>query len=335
MEAPRQRADLVLSGGGVKFMGLVGAIAGLLDAGYTTYRVSGVSAGSVVAVISAAASKADQLASDQIRELALSVPLSKWRDAGPVPLLGSALGLMRDSAMYRGDAAYDWIRGELKNLGVTTFGELALDDDQLPVEQRYRVAVTVADLTRAQLVRLPWDYRRVYGVDPDEQPVAMAVRASMAIPFIYPPVTVTGMDGLRSTLVDGGVLSSFPIDSLDRIDRIPPRWPTFGITVIPKLAEGVEQAFPALRPLRFLQQSALLESLFTTMLVGHDQAHLSQPWVSARTIPVASTDVGVLDFDIATSRLEELYDRGYAATEAFLSSWDWPQYLQRFRQFPE
>ncbi len=331
MAEEQQPADLVLSGGGVKFIGLVGAIAGLMDGGYSPYRVSGVSAGSVVAVLSAAASQGDQLTSAQVKELALSVPLRKWRDAGAVPVLGSAWGLVRDAAMYRGDFAHDWIRSELKNLGVTTFGDLAIDDDQLPRERRYKVAITVADVTAAQLVRLPWDYQRLYGLDPDEQSVADAVRASMAIPFFYPPVTLTNIMGLTSNLVDGGVLSNFPVDSLDRTDGKPPRWPSFGITVMPKLAEGVDQAFPALRPLRFLKQSALLESLFTTMLVGHDQAHLSQPWVGARTIPVASTDVSVLDFGISRGHLEELYDRGYAAAQMFLSTWDWPAYLDRFR----
>ena len=46
-------------------------------------------------------------------------------------------------------------------------------------------------MTTGQLVRLPWDYRRVYGLDPDEQSVADAVRASMAIPFFFRPVTLT------------------------------------------------------------------------------------------------------------------------------------------------
>ncbi len=325
-------ADLVLSGGGVKFIGLVGAVAGLMDAGYSAYRVSGVSAGSVVAAISAAASRGDQLTSEQMKEIALSLPLRKWRDAGPVPVFGSAWGLVRDTAMYRGDFAHDWIRSELKNLGVVTFGDLALDDDELPAERRYKVAVTVADITAAQLVRLPWDYQRLYGLDPDEQPVADAVRASMAIPFFYPPVTLTGTMGLVCNLVDGGVLSNFPIESLDRTDGKPPRWPTFGITVMPKLAEGVDQVFPALRPLRFLKQSALLQSLFTTMLVGHDQAQLSLPWVKCRTIGVASTDVSVLDFGISRGRLEQLCDRGYAAAQDFLSTWDWPAYLDRFRR---
>jgi NTE family protein len=323
--------DLVLSGGGVKFIGLVGAIVALMDAGYSIKRVSGVSAGSVVAAILAAGSKDGQLTSEEVKELAFSVPLHKWRDAGPVPLLGAAWGLVRDTSMYRGDVAHDWIRSELKNLGVTSFGDLLLDEDHLPEERRHKLVVTVADLTAAQLVRLPWDYRRLYGLDPDEQPVADAVRASMAIPFFYRPVKLTAVSGEESTLVDGGVLSNFPIDTFDRPDGKPPRWPTFGVTVLPRLNEGILAVMPALKPLRFFEQTALLESLLTTMLAGHDQTHLNQPWVSARAIPVESTNVGVLDFDSPRGRLEELYDNGYEAAQRFLSTWDWPAYLKRFR----
>jgi NTE family protein len=88
---------------------------------------------------------------------------------------------------------------------------------------------------------------------------------------------------------------------------------------------------PALKPLRICEQTALLESLLTTMLAGHDQTHLNHPWVSARAIAVESTNVGVLDFDIPIGRLEELYDKGYEAAQEFLSTWDWAAYLKRFR----
>lgn len=327
----RKLADAVLSGGGVKFIGLVGAIVALMDAGYSFKRVSGVSAGSVVAAILAAASKADQLTGDEVRELALSVPLDKWRDRAPVPFLGAAWGLLRDSAMYRGDFAYDWIRSELKNLGVVTFGDLALDGEHWLGERRYKLVVTVADVTAAQLVRLPWDYRRLYGLDPDEQLVADAVRASMAIPFFYRPVTLTAADGATSTLVDGGVLSNFPVDTFDRPDGKQPRWPTFGITVLPRIAEGLGEVMPALLPLRLCEQTALLESLLTTILVGRDQTHLNQPWVKSRAIQIESTNVGVLDFAISRGRLQELYNNGYVAAQTFLSTWDWPAYLERFR----
>ena len=324
-------ADIVLSGGGVKFIGLVGAVVALMDAGYTFKRASGTSAGSVVAAILAAASKGDQLTSGEVKELALSVPLRKWRDTAPIPFLGPMWGLLRGGSMYRGDFAYEWIRSELKNLGVTTFGDLVLDEDHLLAKRRYKLAVTVADVTAAQLVRLPWDYRPVYGLDPDEQLVADAVRASMAIPFFFPPVMLTSATGLTSTLVDGGVLSNFPIDSFDRPDGKPPRWPTFGITVLPRLAEGISAVMPALKPLRLFEQTSLLEMLLTTMLVGHDQTQLNQPWVRSRAIMVESADVGVLDFGVPRKRLEEFFDKGYAAAQAFLSTWDWPTYLDQFR----
>ncbi|ORJ60921.1 patatin-like phospholipase family protein [Mycobacterium simiae] len=329
--AKAKPADLVLSGGGVKFIGLVGAIVALMNAGYSFPRVSGVSAGSVVGAILAAASKGDQLTSQEVKELALSAPLRKWRDAGRVPLLGAAWGLVRDTSMFRGDAAHDWIRSELKNLGVTHFGDLVLDENTLPEGRRHKLVVTVADVTAAQLVRLPWDYRRLYGLDPDDQLVADAVRASMAIPFFYPPVKLTGATGTPSMLVDGGVLSNFPIDTFDRFDGKPPRWPTFGITVLPRLNEGFSAVMPALKPLRLFEQTALLESLLTTMLTGHDQTHLNQPWVAARAIAVESTDVGVLDFDIGIDRLEALYEKGHQAAQEFLTTWNWSAYLKRFR----
>jgi len=55
-------ADLVLEGGGVKGLGLVGAVLRLMRAGYTFPRVAGTSAGSIMAAFVAAGMNADQLA---------------------------------------------------------------------------------------------------------------------------------------------------------------------------------------------------------------------------------------------------------------------------------
>jgi NTE family protein len=330
-----KRADLVLSGGGVKGIGLVGAVVALMEAGYTAQRVSGTSAGSIVGSIVAAAAQGRQMTPAEVKELALSLNYKDFLDPGPlerVPLLGRPVALLRGTGIYRGDRVRDWVRSQLKSLGVSTFGDLAYDDSDLLPERRYRLVVTVADVTRGQLVRLPWDYRRVYGVDPDDQQVADAVRASMSIPFFFRPASLTSRVGLTSTLLDGGILSNFPIDSLDRPDGKKPRWPTFGVTLLPNLPEGNDAVIPALRALNVLGSTKLLEEVITTMLVGRDQAYLNQPWVSARTIRVDSTDVGFLDFGISDRNVKMLYDKGYTAAVKFLSIWDWRAYVTEFRR---
>jgi NTE family protein len=328
------KADLVLSGGGVKGIGLAGSVVALMEAGYDVQRVSGTSAGSIVGAILAAGH--DQLGPDQVEQLTMTLPYRKFLDPTPltgIPLLGPAWGVLSETGIYKGDFAHDWIRSELKNLGVSTFGDLAFDDENLPPEQRYRLVVTVADVTTGQLVRLPWDYFRLYGLDPDDQEVADAVRASMSIPFFFEAAKLTSTSGLTSTLVDGGLLSNFPIDSFDRRDGKPPRWPTFGVTLLPNLPAGNDKVIPALKPVNWVFGGPpLLEELITTMIVGRDQAYLNQPWVSARAIRVDSTDVGFLDFKISQQQMQALYQRGYDAAEEFLSTWDWPAYLERFRR---
>jgi NTE family protein len=328
------KADLVLSGGGVKGIGLSGAVVALMKAGYGIQRVSGTSAGSIVGAIVAAG--ADQLTPDQVEQLTMTLPYPKFLDPTRltgIPLLGPAWGLLSETGIYKGDFAHEWIRSELKNLGVRTFGDLAIDAQNLPPEQRYRLVVTVADVTTGQLVRLPWDYRRLYGLDPDDQEVADAVRASMSIPFFFRAAKLTSTSGLTSTLVDGGLLSNFPIDSFDRRDGKPPRWPTFGVTLLPNLPQGNDKVIPALRPVNWIFGGPpLLEELITTMIVGRDQAYLNQPWVSARAIRVDSTEVGFLDFKISQQQTQGLYQRGYDAAEAFLSTWNWTQYLESYRR---
>lgn len=332
--AAAKKADLVLSGGGVKGIALVGAAAALVDAGYAPQRISGTSAGALVGAILAAAVQSGRVDVAELEQLAMSIDYRKFLDQGPVervPLLGPAWGVLSGDGIYRGDALGEWVRGQLAEFGVSTFADLAIDNPALPPEQRYRLVVSVADVSLGQLVRLPWDYQRIYGLDPDEQSVADAVRASTAIPFFYRPASLPRPDGGRSTLVDGGLLSNFPIDSLDRDDGGKPRWPTFGVTLMPDLPDGNEDVFPALRLLHRVRPPTLLEQVVTTILVGRDQAYLNRPWVSARTIRVDTTDVGVLDFDLPDSAKAALYDDGYAASKAFLETWDWPEYVAKFR----
>ena len=244
-------ADLVLEGGGVLGIAHVGAMTALLEAGYELSRVAGTSAGSIVGAMAAAGMPADRM-----RELASTMDYTAWRDGNlldRVPLFGKSVSILRDGGVYEGRAVHEWVAERLEELGVRTFADLKFTDPDgvIPPERSYRLVVIVADITLGELVHLPWDYATRYGLDPDAQLVSDAVRASISIPFFFEPAQLQRADGRMSTLVDGGVLSNFPIDAFDRVDGGTGRWPTFGVKLLPAPARrrGAAPAGPrAARP---------------------------------------------------------------------------------------
>ncbi|MBA2463718.1 MAG: patatin-like phospholipase family protein, partial [Nocardioidaceae bacterium] len=233
--AAGRAADLVLEGGGVKGVALVGVVDSLVEAGYRFPRVAGTSAGAVVAAVLAGLLKAGEDLS-RLEDVALSLSYRRFRDRGfsgellgPLGFLADGFSLLLADGVYKGDYLSGWLEGVLSDLGVHTFGDLRTDDPggDGAIHHSYALVVTASDLSRRRLVRFPWDFVD-YGLDPDEQPVADAVRASSSIPYFFEPVSLRGPRG-TSTLVDGGLLSNYPIGIFDRMDENPPRWPTLGV----------------------------------------------------------------------------------------------------------
>jgi NTE family protein len=312
--------DLVLEGGGVKGLATTGAVMRILDEGYAVARAAGTSVGAMVAALVAAGADRARL------EAAMTdLELDRVPDRlVPAPVLGESIGLLAQSGLYRGHFIHEWVGGQLKDLGVVTFGDLRRadpgDDVTLQPEQRYSLVVLATDVTRGRLLRLPWDYH-YFGLDPDKQRVADAVRMSLSIPFYFEPCVLSGPGPKqRSTIVDGGVLSNFAVDIFDRRDGAPARWPTFGVRIIPDLPAGLGDLFPLLKyqPLPALK---ILQDVVTTALVGHDQTQLDRPEIRARTIAVESPGVSITDFGLPPARQRELTQRGWAAADAFLTRW--------------
>jgi NTE family protein len=324
----RLPADLVLEGGGVKGIALLGAVVELLRR-YRFERVAGSSAGAVLAALVATGLDADGVVERTSRLEYDRVPDS-W---APVPVLAPAVGLLTRSGLHPGRYVTEWLRRELADLGVHTFGDLRRedpgDDPALAPWQRYRLVVTATDVTRGRLLRLPWDYRD-YGLDPDAQPVADAVRASLAIPFFFAPRTLRDLrTGRRSTLLDGGVLSNFPVEIFDRTDAVSPRWPTFGVGVGDLLSDEEVSVFPHHRllppPVR------LLDSLVATTVNGRDRTYLAQPCVRRRAISIDTSGTRATDFDISAAERARLVTAGATAARDFLAGWNWVDYLRECR----
>ena len=324
-------ADLVLEGGGVLGIAHVGAISVLAEAGYSFPRVAGTSAGSIVGALVAAG-----MAASRMTEIMTTLDYRRFVDRSlldRIPIGGPLLSLLLDNGVFEGDYLREWLGNILvDDCGVETFGDLAIDDphSSLPPERRYRLVVTATDVTRGELRYFPWDYERVYGLEADRQLVVDAVRASMSIPFFYEPTTLVGADGASSTLVDGGVLSNFPIDVFDRTDGRPPRWPTFGVKLIPILPMDAAKVLPIAALFKH-GPVALAADLVMTAIVGRDQAHLAKPWVNVRTMQVDTGGVNPVDFGLSEAQAGILFENGRTAATRFLTGWDWADYVATFR----
>lgn len=324
-------ADLVLEGGGVLGIGHVGALSVLETAGYSFPRVAGTSAGSIVGALAAAG-----MSSARMTEIMTTLDYRRFADRSlldRVPIGGPLLSLVTDDGVFEGDHLREWLGNLLVDeCGVESFGDLAIDDpdSSLPPEHRFRLVVTATDVTRGELVYFPWDYEGTYGLDPANQLVVDAVRASMSIPFFYEPAKLVASDGTTSTLVDGGVLSNFPIDLFDRTDGRAPRWPTFGIKLLPILPLEADKLLPIAGLFKH-GPVALAADLAMTAIVGRDQAHLAKPWVKARTMQVDADGINPIDFGLSRAQANALFANGQAAATQFLTRWDWDDYLARFR----
>jgi NTE family protein len=255
------------------------------------------------------------------------------RAAGPLSRVVDGLSLAFDGGVFEGDYLRAWVAGSLADLGVRTFGDLRVadEDSSLPPEQRYSLVVMASDVSGKRLVRWPWDYR-LYGLDPDEQSVADAVRASASIPFFFEPVTLRSRDEsgntVVSTMVDGSVLSNFPIAMFDRADALPPRWPTFGVRLSMRRDGRVST-----HEVRGTVSLAL--SLVETMLEACDAQHIDDPCVQARSVFVDTSGVSPVDFGISEEQQELLLAAGREATVGFLEDWDFAGYLRTCRGFEE
>ena len=321
-------ADLVLEGGGVKGIGLAGAVLALDQAGYRFQRVAGTSAGAIAAAIIAALNKTGKPLSklqDYLQEIQFEKFMAKGHLRAALGGLGDAEHLLLHMGLYDGDYLLDWLGGVLSDIGITHFADLRFDDpgaDQTwTARQRYSLVVHTSDITRGKLVRLPWDYVN-YGLDADHQRIVDAARASMSIPFFFEPVHVRAAavtaetadmaaPAGRVTWVDGGMLDNYPVDVFDRTDGAAARWPTIGIKLSARQTSisgghGTDNVAA--------EAIACLE----TVLDNAGRYYIT-PDKAARTIFVDNAGIKATDFNLTPDQRQKLYEKGQQAAQRWVA----------------
>jgi len=340
---PELRCDLALEGGGVKGIGLVGAVLVLDEAGYKIQRIAGTSAGAIAASLIAALVQRSQ----PMVGLKTHLDTLEFQTFMPEGMIhhflnrvggtvGDALAdlgiLTHKLGLFPGTYLYEWLGPILDGLKIDTFRDLKItqQDDpgmSLPPARQYRLVVHVSDITRHELARLPWDYP-YYGMDPDDMPVIDAVRASMSIPFFFEPVTFKSKDATIQapdpagttvsqhyeagtvTWVDGGMLRNFPINAFDRIDGKAARWPTIGVKL-----SALQRSFSATEASAHTPGVAI--HCLQTMMNEWDRYSVEET-TAARTIFVDNAGLSATDFHLTQVQQDELFINGVTAATEFI-----------------
>jgi NTE family protein len=329
------KADAVFEGGGVKGIGLVGAVAAVEQAGYDFVNLAGTSAGAIVASLLAVG-----YTGAEIKSVLETLNYNDFKDEGLLDRLGvvgKGLSIGFEYGIYEGEFFENWLDKLLKAKGKSVFGDIIMPDydkEKSEEKYKYKLQVIAADISDRRLLVLPGDLKGL-GFDPEGFSISRAVRMSMSIPFFFEPVKLTDGTGRTHYIVDGGVLSNYPIWLLDD-GRSDPPWPTFGFKLIEpdKRALKGPDRNPINNPISFLK------AVIGTMMDAHDNYHISQSKGDYdRTIGIPTVvkvdgiekEIKTVDFSLTREESQGLYQNGFEAAEAFLKTWDFDKWVRRYR----
>jgi len=170
----RPRVGLALSGGGARGLAHIGVLKVLAREGIPVDCLAGTSMGGVIAAAYAAGMSPAEIESE-------ALATTRWRNLASL----ADLSLLRQG-LFSGNRLLAYFE---RHFGQRTFADLDLP-----------LALMAVDINTGQEIILR------------EGPVALAVRATVALPGLLAPVEV---DGRR--LADGGLLNNLPVDIARRI----------------------------------------------------------------------------------------------------------------------
>lgn len=292
------KIDGVFSGGGVKAYAFLGALQSLEEHNLELERVAGTSAGAIIASFVAAGygyadikRLLDQLNLKQFADppaLSKIIPFSKW------------LFLYFQMGLYKGNVLENWLYHQLAAKRVYTFND---------IRPEY-LKVVVSDLSLGKLIVLPDDLKRIYGMDPKRFPVATAIRMSAGFPYFFMPKRLPGKKFRKSIIVDGGLLSNFPLWIFEKDGNKDER-PLLGI----KLSELVE-----MKEQKINHAFDMFHALFSTMKQAHDARYISKT-EKENIIFIPVNKIGATELNVSKQMRQQLIDAGYVYANRFLSHW--------------
>ncbi|WP_085991925.1 patatin-like phospholipase family protein [Oceanobacillus senegalensis] len=292
--------DAVFSGGGVKGLAYSGVLESIEENQLKIQRVAGTSAGAIIAAFLASNYKVNEI-KQLIDKLNLEefldppkitnyIPISKW------------LFFYFQLGINKGNKLEKWLYEQLAKKNVYTFSD---------IKDGY-LKVVASDLSLGKLVVIPDDLERIYGIEPKYFPVSKAVRMSAGFPYFFMPKKLPGKTDKKSIIVDGGLLSNFPLWIFSN-GRTREERPVLGVKFTGALknqnqTREINNAFD------------MFTALFATMKEAHDARYISKTDKNNIIfIPVENIDT--VNFHITDETKQYLFNLGKKHADQFLKHW--------------
>lgn len=287
--------DGVFSGGGIKGFALIGACEEIENRGFHFARLAGTSAGSIVAALIAAG-----YSSKEIYQLLEELDLTKLLDArNSIIPFAKWLFVYWKLGLYKGNELEKWIAQKLEAKGLRTFSDL-------PPE---KLRIIASDISSGELLILPDDLEK-YQIMPRSFPIAKAVRMSCSIPYFFEPVKLRTGNGFN-ILVDGGVLSNFPIWLFDQEN---------GLKIRPVLGIKLSHSQNHHEKHQINNAVQLFAALFETMKDAHDARYISKRHTK-NIIFIPTESVLSVEFQLTNEKKQELFQLGKEYAIQFFKKW--------------
>jgi NTE family protein len=326
-------ADAVFEGGGVKGLAFAGAISVAEAAGVQEWKnVAGTSAGAIAACLLAVGYHANDL------ERILPSDYRPFADYGFGGLPRGVVQAIWQRGLAPGKYLESWLadaiakspRARERGKQALTFGDLIRPDlprnltDDERERAKYGLRIIASDLTAGRMLVLPQDVAgmsRTRGgppLEPDELGLVEAVRMSMSYPYFFTPFRLWRGD-VAHDIVDGGLLSNFPVWLFDAGSR-PPARPTWGF----RLVSGAEQPR---RIRRVLWPVSMARAIFAAATGAWDR-ETAERAQSVRTVDIATSAISTLQFHLSEQEADGLREAGATHAERFFSGSAVGRYLQ-------
>src|SRR5699024_7923403 len=277
----------------------IGVLESLEEHGYELERVAGTSAGAIMAGFIAAGYTKEEI-TNFMEELSLDsfldapkivqlFPFTKW------------FFLYKQLGLYYGNKLEKWLYEKLAQKNIYTFSDV----------KKGSFKIVVSDISEGKLIVLPDDLEEVYGQSASTFSVARGIRMSAGYPYFFMPKKIRNKAGGKSLIVDGGLLSNFPLWISDA-DRARRKRPTIGVKLtsseIPTPSKKIKNALD------------MLQALFSTMLEAHDNRYISKN-KQKHIIFIPVSDKDTLNFSMNDEQIQLYIQEGYEKANAFLSHW--------------